>query len=261
MNAAELLGPATRKVSLQTSCCSGMDAIGQGAELIATGQADLVIAGGSEAPLSFHPLLEFNAAELSPTSNESPDKACRPFDLWRSTGVMGEGAAMFILEPETSPRRAYAWLTGYGYSSDADGMAGSGLFEAIQLALANARRRPQDIEYINAWGPGHRVIDVNEAGALQRTFGRLLAEIPVTSIKGAIGTALAASGPMQVASTCLSLAGGLLPPTVNWETPDPNCPLNLSAVQRRIPATTAVVDSHGLLGSNAAVILEKSCPP
>lgn len=257
---AELLGPSTRKVSLQTSCCSGMDAIGQGAELVATGQADLVIAGGSEAPLSFHPLLEFNAAELSPTSNEAPERTCRPFDLWRSTGVMGEGAAMFILEPETSPRRAYAWITGYGYSSDSDGLAGSGLFEAIQLALTNARRRPQDVDYVNAWGPGHRVIDANEAGALQRMFGHLLAEIPVASIKGAIGTALAASGPMQVASASLSLSFGLLPPTVNWETPDPSCPLNLSSSQRRISAQIAVVNSHGLLGSNAAVILEQSCP-
>ena len=254
---AELLGSSTRKVSLQTSCCSGLDAIGQAADLIATGQADLVITGGSEAPLSFHPLLEFNAAELSPSNNDAPEKTCRPFDLWRSTGVMGEGAAMFILEPEASPRPAYAWITGYGYSSDSDSMAASGLFEAMELALANARRRPEEVDYINAWGPGHRVIDANEAGALQRLFGDQLAEIPVTSIKGAIGTALAAAGPIQMASTALSLACGLLPPTVNWETHDPSCPLNLSTRPRHIAAKVAVVNSHGMLGSNAAVILEK----
>jgi 3-oxoacyl-(acyl-carrier-protein) synthase len=254
---AEYLGPNTRMVSLQTSCCSGLDAVGQAAELVASGQTNLAVAGGSEAPLTYHPMVEFNAADLSPTNTEQPEKSCRPFDLWRSTGVMGEGAAMFILEPEDSPRPAITWLTGYGYHSDPDHMAGSGLFEAINLALANARRRPGEVAYINAWGPGHRVIDTNEAQALLRVFGTSLHNIPVSSIKGAIGTALAASGPIQLASAALSLFYGILPPTVNWETPDPNCPLNLSAQPRRISANIAVINAHGMLGSNAAVILEK----
>jgi len=254
---AEYIGPSTRMVSLQTSCCSGLDAIGQAAELVASGQTDLAIAGGSESPLTYHPMIEFNAAELSPTNTDQPEKTCRPFDLWRSTGVMGEGAAMFILEPETSPRPAHAWLAGYGYHSDPDHMAGSGLFQAINLALANARRRPEAVGFINAWGPGHRVIDANEALALQRVFGASLENIPVSSIKGAIGTALAASGPIQLASAALSLRHGLLPPTVNWETPDPSCPLNLSSRSRRIAANIAVVNAHGMLGSNAAIILEK----
>jgi 3-oxoacyl-[acyl-carrier-protein] synthase II len=254
---AELLGPSTRMVSLQTSCCSGLDAVGQAAELVASGQTDLAVAGGSESPLTYHPMIEFNAAELSPSNTEQPEKSCRPFDLWRSTGVMGEGAAMFILEPESSPRPGYAWVGGYGYHSDPDNMAGSGLFEAIGLALANARRRTEEVGYINAWGPGHRVIDANEAQALQRLFGSDLYNIPVSSIKGAIGTALAASGPIQLASAALSLFHGLLPPTVNWETPDPSCPLNLSAQPRRIAANVAVINAHGMLGSNAAVVLEK----
>lgn len=254
---AQHLGPSARMVSLQTSCCSGLDAVGQAAELVASGQTNLAIAGGSESPLTYHPMIEFNAAELSPTNTDQPEKTCRPFDLWRSTGVMGEGAAMFILEPEESPRPAHAWLAGYGYFSDPDKVAGSGLFEAISLALANARRRPEEVGYINAWGPGHRLIDVNEARALQRIFGRLLDNIPVTSIKGAIGTALAASGPIQLASTALSLSQGILPPTVNWETPDPNCPLNLSSQARRLSARVAILNAHGMLGSNATVVLEK----
>ena len=128
---------------------------------------------------------------------------------------------------------------------------------AVNLALANACRRPADIGYINAWGPGHRVIDANEAWALHRVFGALLASIPVTSIKGAIGTALAASGPIQLASTALSLAHGIMPPTVNWETPDPNCPLNLSSRPRRLSANYGLITAHGMLGSNAAIILER----
>ncbi len=255
---AEHLGVPVRMFALQSSCCSGLDAIGQAAELVASGQTDFAVTGGSEAPLSFHPLLEFNAAELNPSSDAQPDKACRPFDLWRSTGVIGEGAAIMTLEPESSPRPALAWVTGYGYANDLDTRAGSGIAESMRHALANARRRASEIRYVNAWGPGHRLIDANEAFALKQVFGPLLPEIPVTSIKGSVGTALGASGAIQTASTILTLREGLLPPTVNWQTPDPNCPLNLSAAPRRLHPTIAIINSHGLSGSNASLVLEKA---
>ncbi len=257
---AKYLDVPARMFALQSSCCSGLDAIGQASELVATGQADVAITGGCEAPLSFHPLLEFNAAELNPTSRDHPEKTCRPFDLWRSTGVLGEGAAMFILECEDSPRPAYAWITGYGYASDPNGSAAIGIADAVHRALANSCRRMEEIDYINAWGPGHRLIDANEAYALKRVFGDRLANIPVSSIKGSVGTALGAAGAIQTASVALSLARGLLPPTVNWETPDPSCPLNLSGRRRYIEANIAVICSHGLSGSNACLVLEKSCP-
>ncbi len=253
-------GGTSRMFAVQTACCSGLDAIGQAAELVANGQADLGIAGGSEAPLSFHPLAEFNAAELNPVCNDQPEKSCRPFDLWRSTGVIGEGAAIFILEPESSPRPPLAWVTGYGNHNDIDYSAGSGIAEAVQQALANACRRPDEVDYISAWGPGHRSIDANEAFALKRAFGAKLAEIPAVSIKGSIGTALGATGAIQVASTVLSLVHGVIPPTVNWETPDPDCRLNLSARARHLDVQIAVIDAHGLPRSNAALILEKTCP-
>jgi 3-oxoacyl-(acyl-carrier-protein) synthase len=251
------LGVPARMLTMQTSCCSGLDAVGQAAELIANGQADLSLCGGSECPLSYYPMLGFNASELSPATNEIPTKACRPFDLWRSTGVLGEGACIFVLEPENSPRTALAWITGYGYANDQDGKTAMGLVDAIQLALANALRRPDEVDYINAWGTGHRVIDANECRALQQLYGTRLANIPVSSIKGAIGTPLGASGAIQAASTVLSLQHGLLPPTVNWETPDPSCPLNLSNQLRHLPVKIAVVNSHGLSGSNSALVIEK----
>jgi 3-oxoacyl-(acyl-carrier-protein) synthase len=257
----EWLGIPARMLTMQTSCCSGLDAVGQAAELIANGQSDLSLCGGSECPLSFYPMLGFNASELSPATNETPEKACRPFDLWRSTGVLGEGACIFVLEPENSPRPALAWITGYSYANDQDGNPAMGLVTAVQQALANAKRRPEDIEFINAWGTGHRVIDANESRALQLLYGTRLAEIPVSSIKGAIGTPLGASGAIQAASTAFSLLHGLLPPTVNWETPDPACPLNLSNQPRRLPINIAVVNSHGLSGSNSALVIEKSCQP
>jgi 3-oxoacyl-(acyl-carrier-protein) synthase len=246
-----------RMLTLQTSCCSGTDAVGQAFEQIANGQSDFALAGGSECPLSYYPMLGFNAAELSPANDESPESVCRPFDLWRTTGVLGEGACIFVLEPETSPRPALAWITGFGFANDADGQTAMGLTEAIKYALANAMRRPDEVGYINAWGTGHRFIDANETAALQKVYGDHLGNIPVSSIKGAIGTALGASGPIQTASTVLSLNTGVLPPTVNWNTPDPGCPLNLSNQARRVQINVAVVDAHGLSGSNSALVLER----
>lgn len=246
-----------RMLTMQTSCCSGIDAVGQAYEQIASGQCDFALAGGSECPLSYYPMLGFNAAELSPANNESPESLCRPFDLWRTTGVLGEGACIFVLEPDTSPRPGLAWITGFGFANDSDGQTALGLVDAIRYALANARRRPDEVGYINAWGTGHRFIDANETAALQKVYGQHLANIPVSSIKGAIGTALGASGPIQTASTVLSLVTGVLPPTVNWNTPDPGCALNLSNQARRVQINVAVVDAHGLSGSNSALVLER----
>lgn len=256
---ASYLGISARMIAVQTSCCSGLDAVGQAADLIAEGQADVAIAGGSEAPLSFHPLLEFNAAELSPANDSAPGQTCRPFDLWRSTGAIGEGSAMFVLEPEDSPRPAYSWITGYGYSSDVS-FACEGIADAAEIALANAKRRPSEVDYICAWGPGHRMIDANECIAMRNVFGEHLGNIAVASLKGALGTALAASGPIQVASTALSLQSGIVPPTLNWQTLDPQCALNLSTRPRRLSPSIAIVNAHGLSGSNAVLVIEKSCP-
>lgn len=255
---AQWLEVPTRMFTLQTSCCSGLDAIGQAFEQVATGQTEFALAGGSECPLSYYPLLGFNAAELSPATDESPERLCRPFDLWRTTGVLGEGACIFALEPESSPRTALAWITGYGIANDSDGQTAMGLADAIKMALANAMRRTDEVGYINAWGTGHRFIDVNETRALQKIFGCHLPDIPVTSIKGAIGTALGASGPIQTASTALSLLEGVLPPTVNWETQDPGCPLNLCNQTRRMHVRVAIVNAHGLSGSNSALVIEKA---
>lgn len=254
---AQWLDVPTRMMTMQTSCCSGTDAVGHAYEQVAAGHADLAIAGGSECPLSYYPMLGFNAAELSPATDDSPEKLCRPFDLWRTTGVLGEGACMFVLEPESSPRPPVVWISGYAFANDSDGQTAMGLAMAIRAALANAQRRPEEVSFINAWGTGHRFIDVNESRALLKVFDAHLGNIPVSSIKGSIGTALGAAGPIQAASTALSLLTGVLPPTVNWETPDPGCPLNLSNSARRVHAKIAVVNAHGLSGSNSALVLER----
>jgi 3-oxoacyl-(acyl-carrier-protein) synthase len=172
--------------------------------------------------------------------------------------VIGEGACVIILEAADSPRPAHAWVEGYAYGNDDLGSPANGLLATMRMALANARRHVSAIDLINAWGPGHVVIDATEADCLQRLFGGRLSTIPAVSIKGAIGNPLAAAGAIQVASTVLSLVTGVIPPTVNWETPDPECPLNLSRTAREVGCTCALVNSHGLCGTNASIVLSRA---
>ncbi len=254
---SSLLGGITRTLCVQTACCSGLDAVGSAAEAIAGGEADFAICGGTEAPLHFHPMFEMKLAGLSPGNPDHPERQCRPFDLWRTTGLIGEGACLLILEPESSPRPGYAFVSGYGYASDPRDLACGGLERAIQLALANAGRGPGDVDCISAWGPGHKRIDAAEAAVCAAILNGRLPEIPVSSIKGAIGNPLAAAGPMQVACAALGLRHGTLPPTVNWTHPDPECPLNLKAAPRFIDHSCVMVNGHGLSGTNACLILER----
>lgn len=254
---ADWIDVPSRIIALQTACCSGIDAIGHGADMIASGQADVAICSGTEAPVLYQPMLELGMTRLSPQNSNDPAVMCRPFDMWRSTGVIGEGAAVLVLEAETSPRPAYTWITGYAYANDSTELSGGGLIESMQMALANARRNPIDVDYINAWGPGHEQIDRVEAQCLSRVFGPRLSEIATTSLKGAIGNPLGAAGAIQAASVALSFRTGIIPPTVNWETPDPDCPLNLSNRPRHLQPHVAIVNSHGLSGSNATLVLER----
>jgi 3-oxoacyl-[acyl-carrier-protein] synthase II len=252
---AKVLNTKCRTLALQSACCSGLDSIGHGAEMIASGQAGIAVCCGTEAPVFNHPMLELGLAKLSPRNARKPSEMGRPFDLWRNTGVIGEGACVLILEGEDSPRPAYAWVAGYAYGNDDVGSSGNGLTETMKMALANARIRPDAVDLINAWGPGHPEIDAVEAHCLQKFFGDRLERIPAVSLKGAIGNPLGAAGSIQVASAALSLQTGRIPPTVNWETPDPDCPLNLSARARDIGCSVALVNAHGLGGTNASMVL------
>lgn len=253
----ELIGGTTRTLALQSACCAGLDAIGHAAEAIARGETDIAICGGTEAPLHLHPMLELKLAGLAPGNPENPHLQCRPFDMWRTTGVIGEGAAMLVLEPEESPRRGYAYLEGYAYATDPVGEVGVGFSEAMRLCVANAGCSPSDVEAVSAWGPGHQVIDRAEAEALVRCFGARLQSIPTVSLKGAIGNPLGAAGAIQAACAALCLQDGVIPPTVNWRYADPCCPLNLSANCRRLPHTTALVNAHGLSGTNSCLFLRR----
>ncbi|MGH7997566.1 MAG: beta-ketoacyl-[acyl-carrier-protein] synthase family protein [Opitutaceae bacterium] len=247
-----------RTMTIQSSCCSGLDAIGYAFELIASGEVDLAICGGIEAPLMRTPILELRAAGLTPGTAEMPERLARPFDLWRTTGVVSEGGCMFILEPEKSSRPGYAYISGWASATDENGTLCSGLVRAMKQALACAALRPSQIEGISAWAPGHKAIDKGEVAALREVFGDRLPQIPASSIKGAVGAALGAAPAIQVAAAALGLNRKMLTPTVNWAFPDPECDLNLCDCKRDLRLANVIVNAHGVGRINSSLILE-SC--
>ncbi len=253
---AESIG-CSRTMSLQTACCSGSDAIGHAAAMVASGESDIAICGGTEAPIFYHPMLELKQAGLSPATDDRPEELGRPFDLWRTTGIIGEGACFLVLEPDSSPKPAYAYVTGYAFASDPMGNPGAGLLEAIKHCVSNASLHSSAIDLINAWGPGHVVIDAAEVAALRGYFGAALDRIPAVSIKGAVGNPFAAAGAIQAGCVALGMRESFVPPTVNWRHLDPDCRLNLSAKTRLISAQTALINAHGISGTNSCLVLQK----
>lgn len=251
------LGTAARTMSMQSSCCSGLDAIGYASDLIARGEVEIAICGGTEAPLHRFPILELRAAGLTPTTTEMSDRVARPFDLWRTTGVVSEGACMIVLEADESPRPAYAYVDGYAFANDEASDLCGGLVTAARIAMAEGGIRPTQVEAINAWGPGHKLIDRGEADAMRRIFGEEASAIPVVSIKGAIGNALGATPAIQVATAALGQWHSCLPPTVNWQYPDPDCPLNLSAKPRFTEHGVTLVNAHGVGAVNSCMVIQR----
>jgi 3-oxoacyl-[acyl-carrier-protein] synthase II len=253
----EIIGGRTQTQALQSACCAGADSIGRAAQMVASGETDIALCGGTESPLFFHPMLELKMAGLAPDNSEMPSRQCRPFDLWRTTGVIGEGACVMLLEPEESPRPHYGFVSGYAFASDPLDHLGSGLCDAIRLAIANSGLARNAIDCINAWGPGHKLVDKAEASALVEILGERLANIPCVSIKGAIGNALGAAGAIQAGAAALGLYYSQIPPTVNWEYPDPDCPLNLCGRSRSITHGASLVNAHGLSGTNTCLVLTR----
>jgi 3-oxoacyl-(acyl-carrier-protein) synthase len=254
---AKSLGVDARTLSVQSSCCSGMDAVGCAALMVESGEVDIAICGGTEAPLYQFPLLEMRAADLTPSGVELADQVARPFDLWRTTGVVSEGAAMLVLEPENSPREGYCEVAGYGYSSDSPGVLCSGMTTAARNAASRGLIDLDAIDSISAWGPGHKSIDAAEFDAMEGLFGGRLCEIPVSSIKGSVGAALGAAPAIQIAATAIGMRRQVILPTVNWRFQDPDCPFSLSPDSRIVDHRYALVNSHGVGDINSAMILKK----
>jgi 3-oxoacyl-[acyl-carrier-protein] synthase II len=251
----------TEPVTISTACAAGLDSVGLAFAAVRSGRCDLAIAGGADAPITQLCFASFAAARLVPTEALDPRKASRPFDLGRTSGVISEGAGVVILENLDHARarnhEAYLELNGYGMSMDPslDDHYG-GMAEAIRMALANAGKRPCDVDFICAHGPGHPVMDRIETGILKEVFGAHAYSIPVSSIKGNTGNPLAAAGVHQVVATSLAFRHGLIPPTANLERPDPDCDLDIvTGAPRLARLHCALINTHGLGGRNGSLVV------
>jgi 3-oxoacyl-(acyl-carrier-protein) synthase len=236
---------------------SSLDAIGYAASQVASGEVDLAICGGADAPLREEILTELKKLGLAPAHANEPARQCRPFDLWRTTGVAGEGACMLVLEAEGSPRRSYASVAGVAQAVETDGQPWAVLAEALRLVLGNAGVRPAEIDCIQADGTGHKALDQAEANALRTALGARLGEIPVVAIKGAIGNALGAAGAIEVGCAALGIRHSMIAPTVNWNHPDPSCRLNLAKAPRVLATGVTLVTGRDAAAGVISCLLLK----
>lgn len=263
-NIAIHLGVTGPNATNAMSCASGSIAIGEAFHAIRAGLADMMVAGGAEAPLSPLGFGAFTLIRAMSTRNDDPEHASRPFDRSRDGFVMGEGSAVLVLEREDRARargaRIYAELLGYGLTNDAHHMSaprpdGSQAARAMRLALEDARIEPAAIEYINAHGSSTPLNDSTETLAIKQVFGRRASHMAISGTKGYYGHALGASGAIEAAICALGMARGWMPPTVNLETADPACDLNylMNAGLDRRPRL-AISNSFGFGGVNAALV-------
>jgi act minimal PKS ketosynthase (KS/KS alpha) len=250
---------------ISTGCTAGLDSLGHGLRLLQEGSADVVVAGAAEAPISPITSACFDAIKATSPDNDDPASASRPFDRDRHGFVLGEGAAVMVLERLDDARRrgarVYAQITGFASRSNAFHMTGlkpdgREMAEAIQVAMAMAAIGPDDIDYINAHGSGTRQNDRHETAAFKRSLRHRAYEVPVSSIKSMIGHSLGAIGSIEVAACALSLDQQVVPPTANLHTPDPECDLDYVPITARDHAMDVVLSvGSGFGGFQSAILL------
>jgi len=248
------------------ACSTGANAIGEAFRIIQRGDADIMLAGGSEAcvtPLAFG---GFCATRSMSRRNDCVEKASRPFDRNRDGFVMGEGAGVVVLEKLARAHsrgvRIYAELVGYGNTADAFHFTapepnGDGMVRVMREALKDAKIDPEDIEYINAHGTSTVLNDKIESKAIMKVFGEHAKNLKVSSIKSMIGHLLAAAGAVEFASTVMSVYSGIFPPTINYEESDSECPLDYVVNgAEAVDAKMAMSNSFGFGGGNACLIVK-----
>jgi 3-oxoacyl-[acyl-carrier-protein] synthase II len=258
----KLLAVETRTMTVATACGAGLDAIAHAWDLVRRGKVDLVVPGGADSATNPLTVASFSAAGMVPSPNgEDPHTGSRPFDRDRKSGIMAEGAGVLVLEPlpEALARGAvpYLEILGYGDAVDAPGAeAGSGLRLSMAHCLSNAGTKPTRIDYVCAHGPSDPMIDRVETQMIREVLGEWAYRIPVTSIKGATGNPLSAAGPHELATCALIVRHGLVPPTTNYEHPDPHCDLDyVPRTPRAARVNTALVNLHGLGGGNSSMLV------
>ena len=255
-------GPTT---GISTGCTSGLDSVGHAVDLLREGSADVMIAGACEAPLSPITLACFDAIKATTPRNDDPEHASRPFDNTRNGFVLGEGAAMFVLEELTSAQRRgakiYAEVGGFGSRCNAFHMTGlrpdgAEMAAAIGVALDEAGTDASDIDYINAHGSGTKQNDRHETAAFKRSLGEHAYRTPVSSIKSMIGHSLGAIGSIEIAASVLAMDNNVVPPTANLHTADPECDLDYVPITARDWKTDSVLTvGSGFGGFQSAMVL------
>ena len=250
-----------------SACATAAHAIGEAAETIRRGWARAVVAGGSEAAITPIGLAAFHSARAVSTRNDEPESASRPFDATRDGFVMSEGAALLMLEDLEHARargaRILAELVGYGTSSDAFHITqpvegGKGALRAMRMALRNAGLTPEDLDYINAHGTSTPAGDIAETKAIKTLLGERAYDVPVSSSKSQLGHLIGAAGSIEAIVTVLAIQNGLLPPTINLRTPDPECDLDYVAnAARPAEIDVAMSNSFGFGGHNVSLVFRR----
>lgn len=244
-----------------SACASSAHALGLAYQAIRSGQADAMITGGADAPLTFGIIRAWEGMRVMAIDNEHPEEACRPFSADRKGLVLAEGAAIFILESLDDARRRGASIlgeiVGFGATSDAGHVtdpSADGAARAMKMSLRDAALKPADIGYINAHGTATQANDVTETRAIKEVFGDAGESIPVSSTKSMHGHAMGASGSIEIASSLLAINAGFIPPTINLTVPDPACDLDyIPNAARESRASLFLSNSFGFGGMNAVV--------
>ncbi len=266
-NLAIRIGARGPNMSLATACASGTNALGEAAEMIRRGAADVMVAGASEAAIAAVSMAGMNVMTALSTRNDDPKRASRPFDKDRDGFLMGEGAGVLILESYEHAKARGANILcefrGYGTTDDAHHISapaenGAGAAISMQLALQNALLAPTNIQYINAHGTSTQLNDKSETAAIKTVFGEHAYKLAVSSTKSMTGHLLGASGAVEAVICALVLRDNILPPTINYETPDPVCDLDYVPNHPRNAAPDHVMsNSFGFGGHNATLIMSR----
>ncbi|SPF54965.1 3-oxoacyl-(acyl-carrier-protein) synthase II [Candidatus Desulfosporosinus infrequens] len=254
-------------MTIATACASATNAIGEALRIIQRGEADVVLCGGTEAPITRLAFAGFCAAKTMSTEKENPEQACRPFDKRRSGFVMGEGAGVLVLESlehaEARGAQVYAELAGYGSTSDAYHITtpipgGDGAVRAMRLALKDAGVSFENVDYINAHGTSTGPNDATETAAIKTVFGSYASKLAVSSTKSMTGHLMGAAGAIEAIICALSIKRGVIPPTMNYGEPDPECDLDyVPNLARQQEVNVAMSNSLGFGGHNATIVLKK----
>lgn len=260
----KLQGPSNTVV---TACASATNAVGEAFRLLQHGHIDMCLAGGTEAPLTPLAFAGFCSMRAMSTRNDEPTRASRPFEKDRDGFVMGEGAGILVLETldHALARDAhiYAEVVGYGSTCDAyhitsPAPGGAGAAKAMDIAIKDAGLTPADISYINAHGTSTDANDANETAAIKSLFGENAKKVAISSTKSMTGHLMGAAGAIELIACAKAIEDGIVPPTINYETPDPECDLDYVPNEaRKMPVTAAMSNSLGFGGHNATVVLKK----